>query len=160
MTNRVIKLDNLGPLDSCKNNSEYQKLLCGFLKSESSSITYNNIAEVKRKLSCNEVETLKGLKSALEYIRDLGSELSVKFSALSVVFVMLPYIKIDVKSVVITIYSIIVAVGIAYYILIPFIQQYSYSSVIVQAKIILSVIDEAIDEKATPHRKYRHCKGR
>lgn len=160
MTDRVIKLDNLGPLDSCKNNSEYQKLLCGFLKSESSSITYNNIAEVKRKLSCNEVETLKGLKSALEYIRDSVSELSVKFSALSVVFVMLPYIKIDGKSVVITIYSIIVAVGIAYYILIPFIQQYSYSSVIVQAKIILSVIDEAIDEKATLHRKYRHCKGR
>lgn len=32
MTDRVIKLDNLGPLDSCKNNSEYQKLLCGFLK--------------------------------------------------------------------------------------------------------------------------------
>lgn len=160
MTDRVIKLDNLGPLDSCKNNSEYQKLLCGFLKSESSSITYNNIAEVKRKLSCNEVETLKGLKSALEYIRDSVSELSVKFSALSVVFVMLPYITIDGKSVVITICSIITAIGIAYYILIPFIQQYSYSSVIVQAKIILSVIDEAIDEKATPHRKYIHCKGR
>ncbi len=156
MTDRVIKLDNLGPLDSCKNNSEYQKLLCGFLKSESSSITYNNIAEVKRKLSCNEVETLKGLKSALEYIRDLGSELSGKFSALSVVFVMLSYITIDGKSVVITIGSIIAAIGI----LISFIQQYSYSSVIVQAKIILSVIDEAIDEKATPHRKYRHCKGR
>ena len=156
MTDRVIKLDNLGPLDSCKNNSEYQKLLCGFLKSESSSITYNNIAEFKRKLSCNEVETLKGLKSALEYIRDLGSELSGKFSALSVVFVMLSYITIDGKSVVITIGSIIAAIGI----LISFIQQYSYSSVIVQAKIILSVIDEAIDEKATPHRKYRHCKGR
>ena len=156
MTDRVIKLDNLGPLDSCKNNSEYQKLLCGFLKSESSSITYNNIAEVKRKLSCNEVETLKGLKSALEYIRDLGSGLSGKFSALSVVFVMLSYITIDGKSVVITIGSIIAAIGI----LISFIQQYSYSSVIVQAKIILSVIDEAIDEKATPHRKYRHCKGR
>lgn len=156
MTDRVIKLDNLGPLDSCKNNSEYQKLLCGFLKSESSSITYNNIAEVKRKLSCNEVETLKGLKSALEYIRDLGSELSGKFSALSVVFAMLSYITIDGKSVVITIGSIIAAIGI----LISFIQQYSYSSVIVQAKIILSVIDEAIDEKATPHRKYRHCKGR
>lgn len=156
MTDRVIKLDNLGPLDNCKNNSEYQKLLCGFLKSESSSITYNNIAEVKRKLSCNEVETLKGLKSALEYIRDLGSELSGKFSALSVVFVMLSYITIDGKSVVITIGSIIAAIGI----LISFIQQYSYSSVIVQAKIILSVIDEAIDEKATPHRKYRHCKGR
>mgnify|MGYP004519916679 FL=1 len=156
MTDRVIKLDNLGPLDSCKNNSEYQKLLCGFLKSESSSITYNNIAEVKRKLSCNEVETLKGLKSALEYIRDLGSELSGKFSALSVVFAMLSYITIDGKSVVITIVSIIAAIGI----LISFIQQYSYSSVIVQAKIILSVIDEAIDEKATPHRKYRHCKGR
>lgn len=156
MTDRVIKLDNLGPLDSCKNNSEYQKLLCGFLKSESLSITYNNIAEVKRKLSCNEVETLKGLKSALEYIRDLGSELSGKFSALSVVFAMLSYITIDGKSVVITIGSIIAAIGI----LISFIQQYSYSSVIVQAKIILSVIDEAIDEKATPHRKYRHCKGR
>lgn len=156
MTDRVIKLDNLGPLDGCKNNSEYQKLLCGFLKSESSSITYNNIAEVKIKLSCNEVETLKGLKSALEYIRDLGSELSGKFSALSVVFVMLSYITIDGKSVVITIGFIIAAIGI----LISFIQQYSYSSVIVQAKIILSVIDEAIDEKATPHRKYRHCKGR
>lgn len=156
MTDRVIKLDNLGPLDSCKNNSEYQKLLCGFLKSESSSITYNNIAEVKRKLSCNEVETLKGLKSALEYIRDSGSELSGKFSAFSVVFAMLSYITIDGKSVVITIVSIIAAIGI----LISFIQQYSYSSVIVQAKIILSVIDEAIDEKATPHRKYRHCKGR
>ena len=135
-------------------------MLCGFLKSESSSITYNNIAEVKRKLSCNEVETLKGLKNALEYIRDLGSELSGKFSALSVVVVMMTYITIDGKSMVTIMSSIIVAVGIAIYILKPFIQQYSYLSVVVQAKIILSVIDEAIDEKATPHRKYRHYKGR
>ena len=96
----------------------------------------------------------------MEYIRDLGSELSGKFSALSVVVVMMTYITIDGKSMVTIISSIIVAVGIAIYILKPFIQQYSYLSVVVQAKIILSVIDEAIDEKATPHRKYRHYKGR